>query len=98
MPTVWEALCPDQLASTGSPLLSRVPPCRGETHMTDEDRPCDACDHPYKDHHYVAEYGQRQCDFCIHAQVAIPCDDYQGDDDWLARLVDGAREQSKYDK
>ena len=97
MPTVWEALCPYQLARTGSPLLPRVPPCRGETHMTDEDRPCDACDHPYKDHHYVAEYGQRQCDFCIHAQVVIPCEDFQDAGDWLATMIDTARLTVKYD-
>jgi len=61
------------------------------------DRPCDACEHPFKDHHYVPEYGQAQCASCLHAQVVAPCEDYQDAGDWLATRGDTARIEVKYD-
>ena len=62
------------------------------------DRPCDneMYNHPFSDHHYIPEYGQAQCDACLHAQVLIPCDDYQDHGDWLATMIDTAKTIQKY--
>ena len=62
------------------------------------DRPCDneRCNHPCSDDHYIPEYGQAQCDACLHAQVVIPCDDYQDHGDWLATMIDTAKTIQKY--
>lgn len=66
--------------------------------MSHMDRLCDneLCNHPFSDHHYIPEYGQAQCDSCLHAQVVIPCDDYQDAGDWLATMIDNTRAVQKY--
>ena len=66
--------------------------------MSYMDRLCDneLCNHPFSDHHYVPEYGQAQCDSCLHAQVVAPCEDYQDHADTASALADSARTLEKY--